>query len=75
MSPSARPAKYLVAATLKSKVQGTCISTTVSRPVEAGNDPVDVRPEQAAQGLAPAVGLAEEIEHAVPARRVCSGGG
>src|SRR5580704_3689570 len=32
-------------------------------PREAGNDPVNVSPEEAAKSLAPAVGLAEEIEH------------
>ena len=74
MSPSARPAKYLVAATLKSKVHGTCSRRPCQIPSKAGNHHIDVGPEHAAQCLAPAVGLAEEIEQAAPAPRVCSGG-
>ena len=35
ISPSVEPAKYFVAATLKSNVQGTCMSTTVAGPKPA----------------------------------------
>ena len=54
-------AKYFVAATLKSKLQGTARSTVVL-PRECRNDHVGVRPEHAPHRLAPAIGRPEHVQ-------------